>query len=64
MNDKYEIKRIEGTDLYRVICDGVEIADGVTFCSAVVMVENTMYCGGERIATAPTEPRNDKQEGL
>ena len=45
MNDKYEIKRIEGTDLYRVACDGVEIADGVTFRNAVVMVENTMYCG-------------------
>lgn len=45
MNDKYEIKRIEGTELYRVACDGVEIADGVTFRTAVAMVENTMYCG-------------------
>ena len=45
MSDRYKIKRIEGTELYRVICDGVEIAEGVTFHNAVVPVENTMYCG-------------------
>lgn len=44
MNDKYEIKRMEGTSLYRVLCDGIEIAESVSFREAVILVENTMYC--------------------
>ena len=47
MNDKWEIRRIENTDLYRVFCDGVEVAAYIPFHSAVVMVENTMYCTGK-----------------
>lgn len=50
MNETYRIQRIEGSDKYRVLYDGVEIATDMSFREAVTLVENTMYCRRDKEA--------------